>query len=299
MIINDNIISLISKSTIVEFESISKKFYKSKKDEHKRIGNSHSIINSINFFLYVTENNDFSNVSYYIALIHKFKSQLLLEHASSKSDIENSLININRTIDIMSSINLNEEGVDSLISSHLIRAVLFKIMDDKDEALYSIKNSKKELKAIENSGKSLIKLNRQEQIMHQTTLSHKYLLTEAIEIRKSSAIEFYSSYKRLFEFYLNNKMYDKGIKAYSVFIKSFTDVNSELPHISKISFMKNIGQYNIAIGNEKEATRILTIALKKAMDLGLNGQIMQIQNLINSIASTKDNLLITYKVKKK
>lgn len=297
MFIDNEIIRQLSTSKIHELESIAHAFYSNKRHEYKRTGNSNSILDSLSYFLNIAGANKLSNASYSVALIYKFKSQLILEQAMDTIDLMQSMENINKAIEMLSSFssNLSNEGIDCLISSHLVRAVIFKVLGDKKEAFYSIDNSKRDLQKMDLLGNSLIKLNRQEQIMEQTILSHKYLMEEAMFIRKKSSIEFYSSYKRLFEFYLNNKMYDKSLKAYDTFVDSFTKVNSELPTISKISFMKNIGQYNIAIGNEKEAMKILFIALKKATELSLNGQILQIRVLIESISSNNSSL-ITFEI---
>ncbi len=299
MILNQDILKIVFNGNIEELNKVSKEFYYAKRHEHKKFGNAHSIITSLGYFIEKAENNKFNKLSYYLALIHKFNSQLLLDHATSKLDLNSSLYHINKTIDILSLLKLNDKGANALISSHLIRAVLLKVLNKKDEAIYSIRNSKKELRKLEEKGKTLIKLNRQEQIIHQTKLSHKKLLNEAIDIYSKDKIEFYSSLKRLFEFYLNNKMYDKSIQYYSIFIDSFTNISHRLPYISKVSFMKNIGQYNIEIGNEKEAMRLLTVALKKSIDLNLTGQIMQIKNLIKSISSKEKAKLLTYNFENK
>lgn len=276
------------------FQNYSDEFLREIKNQRKQNVNSQIIKTSVEFYLSNFDSHSSFKSSFSAGQILKYHSQLLLEHASSEPDLTKALLDITDSIQILSSSKMNN-SINELVSAHLIRSVLLKVLGDKDEALYSLKDSQHELRNLISSDLELIKLRRQEQIIHQTQLSHKFLFKDANKIKGYNLIEYYSSIKRLFEFFMNNGFIENAGRIYNNFVKTFHSVQWDLPLISHLSFLKNIGQFNILIGKKNDGIRLLKVAYNKALSLKLTGQMEQLKNLLTNYESPSEFKLVTYR----
>jgi len=289
---SENLFERLEASTQENFDNLLQYFLDSKLREYRKLGNSASLSDSIYYLIQKIEGLKQSKQSIVCGLINKFEAQLTLESTRNLEDLNLSLNFIDKAIENISI----EKPSEDLVSAHLIRAVILKAQNDREDSFYSIKSSKQELIKAGLNPKFLIKLNRQEQMMLQTNLSHEYMLTEAMSVRNVSPIEFYSSIKRLFEYYMNWNQHEKRRKLYPTLVNTFTMIKNRLPIISKISFMKISAQHHIIEGNNQLGFRLLHIALQKSLDHDLRGQSNQIIKLIDDSYDGRKLELITFRV---
>ncbi len=289
---SENLFNRLEISTKEDFDFLLQYFLDSKLREYRILGNSASLSDSINYLLQNISGLKQSKQSFVLGLIHKFEAQLSLESSRNFNDLNIALTHIETAIE---NISIRLPG-EELVSSHLIRAVVLKAKGDRDEAFYSLKSSKQELFKSDLNPLLLIKLNRQEQMMLQTNLSHDYMFKEAINIQDISPIEYYSSIKRLFEYYMNWEQHEKRRILYPILVKSFSKIKDRLPVISKVSFMKISAQHYILEGNKELGFRLLHIALQKSLLHNLIGQTTQLMRLFEDSNLGRKLELVTFEV---
>ena len=283
---------LLEEATQEDFDSLVSWYVQDKKKEYKQFGNSDSIVDSIDLLFRIGSDLAQADSSPNWGLLHKLKARLILESSGSTNRLELASTHIQKAIDHLSLAPHN----DSLVSSHLIRAVVYKVKGEREEAFYSLRKSKQYLTSKEISSEKLIMLDRQEQMMLQSTLSHEHMFRQAIAVRENDPIEFYGSIKRVFEFYMNREFHDERRKLYPILVISFNNVRGKLPLISRVSFMKIVGQHLILDGQRSKGLKVLTVALRKAIEHGFYGQVNQLQRLYDDAHSGSKLELVTLQV---
>lgn len=125
----------------------------------------------------------------------------------------------------------------------------------------------------------LISVHRQQVMMHQSFQQHLDILEDATRIRAEAPLEYYRTLKRVFE-YATNYGYERSVaRMMPIILTAYASVRHEVPLISKISILKNLGQANALLGNTDLARLQLDSALLQAKEKDLRGQIGQL-NLI-------------------
>lgn len=142
----------------------------------------------------------------------------------------------------------------------------------------------------------LVPLYRQDMMMQQTTRAHLHLASTAAAYREAKPIEYYRSIKRVFEFLLNRGAVRHADSIYVEYRRAFLAVCNELPPLSHISFLKNIGQYLMAKGEMATAARVMERALAEARARHLNGQVRQIVAMLAAARGGNMGHLATFEV---
>jgi hypothetical protein len=133
-------------------------------------------------------------------------------------------------------------------------------------------------------------------MMHQSIAGHKKLLEEAPFYKNLKPIEYYSTLKRVLEFSMNNDMYILASRLLPELKYAFNNVRKQLPPLSHVSFIKNLGQFNINNGDIKFGKNLLDYALIQAHRLNFAGQYKQIDNLLKELDLGAKAKLKTFKI---
>jgi hypothetical protein len=143
----------------------------------------------------------------------------------------------------------------------------------------------------------LIPLRRQEIMMYQEISGYEQLAEDAVKYAVAQPLEYYRSLKRVFEFLLNEGGQQKAEQLYPEFKRAFGAVASKVPPISLISFMKNVGQYQMSLGNTQEASAVFARTLIEAKQRNLYGQVRQVKRLMQELESDNSRgKLVTFGV---
>ncbi len=246
------------------------------------------------------ELKDFQHVkgSYQFARLQGFLSQMLLAEGKGTDGLQLALLHIESAIEALLDISvISEEIIKTHSSFALFKGVILKALGQFDESINSIRSSCNLM--VERLGASpvdLIMLTRQEVMMHQTVKGHRILRNNARRYRKQKPVEYYSTIKRVFEFAMNKGLRKDVRDLFSEFRASYAAVSHRLPPLSKISFIKNIGQYYLLEGQLQNAQKFLRKALAEASKRSLHGQARQIQYLLNQASGDGGGKLLTFSV---
>ena len=236
--------------------------------------------------------------SFEFAKIKSIESQMLLAIGKNEELLLQAFEAINQAIEICLRLDtISEQTNEELIKNVLILAVILKALGKFDSSIKTIQENAKIL--LQQRGVSkieLIILKRQEVMMNQTIEGHKNLLEEAIHYKNLKPVEYYSTLKRVLEFSMNREMYTLAGKLIPELKSSFNKIKSELPPISHVSFIKNLGQYYLNSGEIEFGKRLLEISLAHAEKLNLNGQKYQINSILEEFDSGKKTKLKTFKI---
>lgn len=236
--------------------------------------------------------------SFPFAQLLSIQGQMLLSIGKNKDLLKEALANINKAIEICYnikdfSIEINKE----IVKNTLVQAVILKALGEFADSIKSMnENSKILLDKRGISKVELIMLQRQEIMMNQSEKGHFKLLEEVPYYKNLKPVEYYSTLKRIFEFAVNKDMYSLAIKLIPELKESFVNVKEQLPRLSHISFLKNIGHFYLNTKDSALGLKILESALIQANQLGLFGQINQINSIIDEFHNGEKAILPTFKV---
>ena len=186
-----------------------------------------------------------------------------------------------------------------LANIYLLRSIAEKALGKQSEALHllSVLNNDNWVKKNEKRY-LLISIHRQRVMMEQSFQAHMDLLKIAVKIKNVAPLEYYRTIKRVFEFATNNGYLDSVKRLMPFLLCAFVDIQNQVPVLSKISLLKNLGQANGLLGNYLLAKNQLDCALDIALNKELKGQVVQINHILQGI-DRKDvvGTLSTFRVK--
>ena len=178
----------------------------------------------------------------------------------------------------------NDIRIRMLANIYLLRSIAEKALGRQSEALYllSVLNKDSWVKKTEQRY-LLISIHRQRVMMEQSKQGYADLLKMAVKIRNIAPLEYYRTIKRVFEFATNNGYLDSVKALMPVLLLTFVDIQNQVPALSKISLLKNLGQANGLLENYPLADKQLKCALDDAVNRGLKGQVVQINHILQGI----------------
>lgn len=171
-----------------------------------------------------------------------------------------------------------------LANVFLLKSISEKARKQQDEAYLTLERAEQDLWISEKDiSLMMTPVYRQKMMMEQTAASHQKLLARALVLKHSHPLEYYRTLKRVFEFTINS-----GDQAMSRLLMpelqlAFSAIQNQVPKITAISLLKNFGQANALLGNSDLAKRQLDIAVCEAQAYGLNGQVVQINRLLQAV----------------
>lgn len=171
-----------------------------------------------------------------------------------------------------------------LSNIYLLRSISEKALGNTSEA-YRLLLELDKSKWVRSNGNRglLLPVHRQQVMMHQSFQQHMDILEDATRIRAEAPLEYYRTLKRVFE-YATNHGYQRSVtRMMPIMLAAFAGVRHEVPLISKISILKNLGQANAMLGNTDLAKLQLESALLKAEEKDLKGQIGQIHRIREAV----------------
>jgi hypothetical protein len=240
-----------------------------------------------------------SKKSFQTARLHALVADKLIAHGATASDIRVAITSLEIALSILERIQtFSLEMLRAHVSFALLLGVARKAIGEFDEALRFMRETALDLRT---SGDAryvdLVSLTRQETIMLQSPRAHRLLASAAISYRDTHPLEYYGSVKRVFEFVLNSGRLGEAQRLYPEWKASYLRVARRLDPLSRISFVKNLGQYAIERREVARASRLLGFAAVEAQRRGLLGQVRQIHHLI---AKARDGgsagKLLTYRI---
>ena len=268
------------------------------RSDYKKMGNPIDVLELTSKLFQLLEDIPNKFLSLEFAKLKSIESQMLLSIGGSKDILLESFESVNVAIDIfLSSNKISVENNKELIKNTLISAVILKALGEYDLSLNLMRDNAKIL--LEKRGASkidLIMLKRQEVMMTQSLTHHKNLLEEANHYKNLNPIEYYSTLKRVLEFSMNYDMYNVAGKIIPELKRSFDVVRNELPQLSHVSFIKNLGQYYLSTNEKVFGEKLILIALSHAEKLNLKGQYKQIKAILNDYELGNKIKLNTFKL---
>ena len=108
--------------------------------------------------------------------------------------------------------------------------------------------------------------------------------------------EEFRSLKRALEYQLNARNLKAAEKLMQPTLRAFQQASPDLDHISRVSLIKNLGQFVALRGEGDRAMRMLTLAGVLAGRAGFSGQIRQVNQLLADVRDGKDVHLETFRI---
>lgn len=170
---------------------------------------------------------------------------------------------------------------DTLAYNALISVVQSKASGDLSGALSQNLAGLFELNNLGAKYEDKIALNRQLVMLRQDPNQYIELASEAIKY-KDLPLEFFGTIKRLFEWQLKTGNVRAIEQSWSLLRQAAQPATSLFSPLSKVSFLKNYGQYLLALGRHGDAASALARAKAIATRLGFSGQVRQIDTIIRT-----------------
>jgi len=268
------------------------------KDEYKRTGNPviiYQIGSSVSDKIVLLQ---CCHYSFQFSQLQGLLAEMLLAHGKDASSLRTAVCCLETAIETAQRVGVIN---DKIVRAHVFYALLLgiarKALGHFDESLKGMRNTAKDLVCKSAATDiDLISLRRQEIMMHQTVAGHEQLAEEAIQYAALQPLEYYRSLKRAFEFFLNQGAQQNSEQIYPEFKRAFAAISQKTALISRISFMKNIGQYYMTIGEAKVAADVFDRTLLIASQLNLRGQVRQVKRLMQEIESDNNKgKLVTFR----
>jgi hypothetical protein len=269
------------------------------KDEYKRIGNPVLIYQAGKAVCIEIKSIQSCHSSFQYSRLQALLAEMLLASGRDSRTLLIAMSHLECAIETIQRVStINNDVVRAHVFYVLLLGITKKAVGCFDESL-KIMNSA--ATSLINEGIAteldLIPLRRQEIMMYQTISGYEQLAEDAIKYAVVQPLEYYRSLKRVFEFLLNEGGQQKAEQIYPEFKRAFIAVASKVPPISLISFMKNVGQYQMSVGNTQEASAVFTRTLVEANQRNLYGQVRQVKRLIQELESdTSRGKLVTFGV---
>lgn len=141
-----------------------------------------------------------------------------------------------------------------------------------------------------------VPLLRQWALIEQDEVLFNQVVKISVEEPGVDAKEEFRSLKRALEYQLNRRNLAQAEKLMQPTLSAFSRAANELDHISRVSLIKNLGQFIALQGEGDRALRILTLAGVLAGSAGFNGQTRQVNQLIADVRDGKDVQLETFRI---
>lgn len=173
--------------------------------------------------------------------------------------------------------------IKALSSIYLMKSISEKAKRESDKAYMTLEEVERDPWIMKKDDLLLMTpVFRQRMMMEQTVASHMKLLERASLLKKVNPLEYFRTIKRVFEFCINSGNTVAAEKLIKEVLLAYNGIKTDVPPITKISLLKNMGQANVLFGEKELAISQLQNALRDARYYKLEGQVTQIKNLISA-----------------
>ncbi len=264
---------------------------------HRSGVNTSTILLAVESVLAATASIRHASRSFERARLTSFASKLYIERGTA-TDVQRSLELAADAINIFErSPVVAPATVDDVSEAALYAVVALKALGEVDESIFLGRSFVEDIVHSRIGNRfDVMPLIRQEQMMQQTKSSHERMAAEAPEYRNAKTREYYRTLKRLFEWSLNHGRRREAEALLPELRRAYRVILPRSEPIVRVSFMKNMGQYELAWGNRADARRILSAALVVARQFGMKGQERQILALIDQMDGGVRGALPTFSV---
>jgi len=233
-----------------------------------------------------------------VARLRGFAANMYIARGASAEDLQRALHQLDLGMSTIGHIqSFSDEMKSAHVSLALFGGVARKALGRFDDAIGFMRDVRRDLiRNDEVNAVDLVPLARQEIIMLQTARGHQQLGVSALAYRDSHPREYYGSIKRVFEYVLNTQRVRDAKRIFPEWRAAYLRVAPLLDPISRVSCLKNVGQFAIELGAYAKAERVLQRSLIEAQQRSLLGQVRQIVTLLARARDGGAGKLVTYTV---
>lgn len=179
-----------------------------------------------------------------------------------------------------------------------LRAIIEKSLGSTQEAQRTLRTATEEPWWSQHADPAdVISITRQRVMMSQSLTAHVELAEHASRYRTDRPIEYFRTLKRTFELLVNSQFVDTADRVRPHLLRAYHEVSTQLPAISGISLAKNIAQMHALAGDPHLALSELARIRSRTVDLGLHGQMRQVDELARKIRNDElKDALETFRV---
>jgi tetratricopeptide (TPR) repeat protein len=265
------------------------------KTEYRRQGNPHIIYLAASSLAREVRTMRGSVDSFQYSRLQGLLAEMLIAQGSNADTVALAIKHLDIAREVLHRVStLSDDTLRFHGTCALLVGVAKKALGDFDDAIRELRTCQQYLRERHSAcDVDLIPLRRQEVMMHQDPQEHRILAAESVHYRLTQPYEFFRSVKRVFEFCLNSGRLDEATELYPLFTRAFKSIALNVEPISKISFLKNLGQYHLARDDVSKATLLLNRAFAEATERNLQGQMRQLRLLLgaSSMGGTKPTLM--------
>lgn len=269
------------------------------KSEYLKIGNPYLLYLAYRSLSGLVSTFIGSRASIQYARLQLMMAEMLLAQGKDSPSLNLAIFYSELAIETLKNVeSISDNLIQTMAYSALMLGVAKKALGHYDDSLKNMRSIATYLTRKRSASKlDLIPLSRQEIIMQQTDKGHVQLLGDAIQYKMFKPCEYYSSLKRVFEYLLNKGRVNEAGQLFPELKRAFLFIKHQLAPISVISYLKNVGQYSLVIGDSGAASKLYETALSEARRLNLYGQVRQLTQLIQELKTGRSQSnLVTFKV---